>query len=197
MLCQRSYCVVDGVVSFRRNVEKHRTRVRCFFCACARDPHASKQVAAFGDIGVGCGVVDERTFGGLNADVGHGLFGGALHIAVAAGCDTDYRAFGDVENLVVDLEAAAAAEDDVVLFVVAVAVEKRHFGTRRKRAERDFARCGGRGLLYKLFAFMIKICLLTLRMETTILSIARSYAVIIGCARTYREVKCLPPSNLC
>ena len=107
-----------------------------------RTAPASKQVAAVRNVGVGGGVVSERPFGGLNTYICHGLFGGAFQIAVAARGDADHRAFGDVENLVVDLKAAAAAEDDVVLFVVAVAVEKRRFGARGERAERDFARRG-------------------------------------------------------
>lgn len=117
-----------------------------------RTAPASKQVAAVRNVGVGGGVVSERPFGGLNTYICHGLLGGALQIAVAARGDADHRAFGDVENLVVDLKAAAAAEDDVVLFVVAVAVEKRRFGARGERAERDFARCGVRGLFREQFA---------------------------------------------
>lgn len=52
-------------------------------------------------------------FLGLDADVGHRFFGGALHVAVAVGGNAHHGAFSDMEDVVVNLELAGACEDDV------------------------------------------------------------------------------------
>ena len=58
---------------------------------------SSEQDGAFGYLGVGHGVCSEAVFQSLDADVCHGLSGGASEVAVATGGYAHHRAFGDIE----------------------------------------------------------------------------------------------------
>ena len=116
----------------------------------------SELADAFGDDGVGHGVLVEAAFFGLDADIHEIAVGiGVFEVAVAAGGYADNRAFFDGEDVVIDLEQSVAAEDDIILFVCLVAVEEGYSLPRGECAEGYFA--GGFAELFfcENFAFEV------------------------------------------
>ena len=86
----------------------------------------SEQVFALCDVCVGHCVAAKTAFAGLNADVDKRILGSAFDITVATGGNTYNRAFCDIKDVIIDLKAALAREDDVIFFIFLVAVEKRN-----------------------------------------------------------------------
>lgn len=107
-------------------------------------------------LGIALGVVAQRAFFCLDADVGHRLGRGTLDIAVAVGGYTHHRAFGDVERLIAHLETTCAREDDVVLLILLVAVIEGNGNASGQCAKRNLTRCGTYHILYKLLALEAK-----------------------------------------
>ena len=94
-----------------------------------------EQTLSFGDHCVGHGVTAEAAFFGLYADVGHGNVGCAFQVTVAVGGNTNYRTFGHIKQIAVDLKLAGSGKNDVVFFVFLVAVKERNSCARGERTE--------------------------------------------------------------
>lgn len=83
-------------------------------------------ILVLGDFGVGHGVVAEAALFGLNADVGHRCLRCAFEIAVTIGGNSDYRAFGNVKCVIVNLKTSFAGQDDIILLILLMTVEERY-----------------------------------------------------------------------
>ena len=105
----------------------------------------------FGDYAVVQRTLFKTTLFDLNAEVEHTRGRCAAQRAVAVRGNPHDRALGDGEGGIVDLEVARAAQHDVDLFVLFVAVEEGHGLSRIERAERDFATGGPDTIFHELF----------------------------------------------
>lgn len=105
----------------------------------------------FGDFGIAHGALFQATLFDLNAEVEHARGRCAAQRAVAVRGNPHDRALGDGEGGIVDLEVARAAQHDVDLFVLFVAVEEGYGLSRIQRAERDFTTGGPDTIFHELF----------------------------------------------
>ena len=106
----------------------------------------------FGDFGIAHGALFQATLFDLNAEVEHARGRCAAQRAVAVRGNPHDRALGDGEGGIVDLEVARAAQHDVDLFVLFVAVEEGYGLSRIQRAERDFTTGGPDTIFHELFS---------------------------------------------